>query len=181
MIRNNSSKDIETTRLCLTRFRNEDLNRYAAIMGEDEVGKWFPGGKGYTIEQATKSLGSILKHWEKHGFGIYAVTRKEDGILLGRCGLNFIDETSEVEVDFVIARNFWRRGYATEAAKACLDQGFESLNLDKIIALSKPENIASRRVMEKVGMRHVKDAQYWGIMCAYYEISRAEHSCKFTS
>ncbi len=179
MIRDDPGKEIETTRLCLKRFRNEDLNRYAAIMSDDEIGKWFPGGKGFTIEQATKSFGSILKHWEKHGFGIYAVTRREDGILLGRCGLNYIDETSEVEVDFVIAKNYWRRGYATEAAKACLAYGFEALNLDRIIALSKPENVASRRVMEKAGMRYVKDAQYWGIICAYYEIS--DHARKFTS
>ena len=145
-------------------------------MGDDEVGKWFPGGKGYTSEQAARSLSSILEHWERHGFGIWGVTLKEDGILLGRCGLNLIAETSEVEVDFAVASNFWRRGFATEAAKAALIYGFQILNLERIIALSKPENLASRRVMEKAGMRYVKDAQYWGIICSYYEISRTEHA-----
>lgn len=147
-------------------------------MGDDEVGKWFPGGKGYTGEQAAKSLSTILEHWKKHGFGIWAVTLKEDGLLLGRCGLNLIAETSEVEVDFAVASNFWRRGFATEAAKAALVYGFQVMNLGRIIALSKPENIASRRVMEKAGMRYVKDAQYWGIICSCYEILRTDHAAQ---
>jgi ribosomal-protein-alanine N-acetyltransferase len=145
-------------------------------MRDDEVGKWFPKGKGYTSEDAKKSMDSILKHWEEHGFGIWAVIDKEEGTLLGRCGPNLIAETSEVEVDFVIARNFWGKGFATEAAEVALAYGFGVLNLDRIIALSKPENTASRRVMEKAGMRYVRDAQYWGIICAYYEISKAEHA-----
>ena len=168
----NRGKEIETRRLRLRQFRNEDLTSYAAIMGDDEVGKWFPGGKGFTSEQTKKSLDSILSHWATHGFGIWAVTDKEEGTLLGRCGLNLIVETSEVEVDFVIAKAFWRRGFATEAAKASLSYGFEVLNLDRIIGLSKPENVASRGVMEKVGMHYVRDAEYWGILCAYYELSK---------
>ena len=87
-----------------------------------------------------------------------------------------ITETSEVEVDFVLARNYWGIGYATEAAKATLVYGFKTLKLDMIIALAKPENIASRRVIEKIGMRYIKNAEYWGIICAYYDISKAEYT-----
>jgi ribosomal-protein-alanine N-acetyltransferase len=168
----NREKEIETRRLSLRQFRNEDLTSYTAIMGDDEVGKWFPGGKGFTSEQAKKSLDNIIQHWTTHGFGIWAVIGKEEEALLGRCGLNLIAETSEVEVDFVIANGFWRRGFATEGAKASLSYGFQVLNLDRVIGLSKPENVASRGVMEKVGMHYVRDAMYWGILCAYYELSK---------
>ena len=169
------SKEIVTGRLCLRRFSKEDLDAYARIMGDDEVGKWFPKGDGYTRQEAERSLNSILKHWDKHDFGIWAITGGEE-VLLGRCGLNLIAETSEVEVDFVVARSLWGRGYATEAARAALTYGFEILKLDRIIALTKPENAAARRVMEKIGMRYTKEAEYWSITCACYGISKSEYA-----
>jgi ribosomal-protein-alanine N-acetyltransferase len=172
---------IVTSRLCLRPFSREDLNAYARIIGDPEVGKWFPKGNGYTREEAEKSLTSILKHWEEHGFGIWAVTdEKSRDVLIGRCGLNLITETSEVEVDFIIARRFWGCGYATEAARAALQCGFETLKLERIIALAKPENVASRRVIEKIGMRYVRNAEYWGITCAYYEIIKSEYANMLT-
>ena len=170
-VTDNNWGKIETSRLCLRPFSREDLSAYTKILGDPQVGKWFPKGDGYTREEAEKSLNSILRHWEKHGFGIWAVTVKRNkDVLLGRCGLNLITATSEIEVDFIIARSFWGCGYATEAARAALTYGFETLNLDRIIALAKPENVASCRVIEKIGMRYVRDAEYWGITCAYYEI-----------
>lgn len=169
-------KEVRTDRLCLRWFSWEDLDAYARIMGDCEVGRWFPKGEGYTREEAKKSLDNILDHWTKHGFGIWAITDKDNRFLLGRCGLNLIAETLEIEVDFVLARNYWGHGYATEAARAALAYGFDVLKLDRIIALAKPDNIASRRVIEKIGMRYVKNAEYWGIICAYYEISKMEYS-----
>jgi len=163
------SKEVETSRLRLRCFTSEDLGAYATIMGDDRVGRGFPKGTGYTREEAKRSLDAIMTHWKKYGFGIWAITDKHVGTLIGRCGLNLITDTSEVEVDFVTAPNYWGRGYATEAAKASLEYGFTILGLKRIIALTKPDNAASRRVMEKIGMHFVKNAQYWGISCAYYE------------
>jgi RimJ/RimL family protein N-acetyltransferase len=167
-----TSKTIETSRLFLRQFHPEDLASYATIMGEHEVGKGFPKGTGYTREESKRSLDSIMSHWSKYGFGIWAITDKLTHDIIGRCGLNLIEETSEVEVDFVVAPNYWRRGFATEAAKAALTYGFTVLGLERIIALAKPENTASRRVIEKTGMHFVKNAQYWGITVLYFEISK---------
>ena len=175
MIRHDENKEIRTNRLLLRCYSKEDLDAYARIMGDREVGKWFPKGDGYTREESEKSLKNILDHWNKFGFGIWAITDKANNVLLGRCGLNNITETSEVEVDFVIAPDYWRNGYATEAAKAALNYGFENLKLNRIIGLAKPENTASRRVIEKIGMQYVKEAQYWGITCAYYAISKSQY------
>ena len=166
---------IRTDRLFLRRFTMEDLEAYARIMGDQNVGRWFPKGDGYTREESEKSLTNILKHWDKNGFGIWAIVDKASDVLIGRCGLNLIADTSEVEVDFVVAPDSWGRGYATEAAKAALAYGFEKLKLDRIIALAKPDNTASRRVIEKIGMRYLKNAEYWGITCAYYAISRSQY------
>ena len=175
MTKNNQESEIATDRLCLRQFRKEDLEAYARIMGDHEVGKWFPKGTGYTHEEAKRSLDSILEHWSKHGFGIWAVTDKEKKALIGRCGLNLIIDTSETEVDFVLARDYWGRGYATEAAKAALSYGFGVLKLGRIIALAKPEHTASRRVIEKVGMHYIRNAGYWNITCAYYEIAKTDY------
>jgi len=100
-------KEIGTSRLFLRPFSKDDLDAYAKIMGDDQVGKWFPKGIGYTLEEAKRSLDNILDHWDRHGFGIWAVTDREKRVLFGRCGLNLIAETSEVEADFVLARDFW--------------------------------------------------------------------------
>lgn len=178
MTEGDNQEGISTDRLHPRRFSREDLDAYARIMGDHEVGKWFPKGAGYTREEARRSLDSILEHWNRHGFGIWAIVDKGKGVLLGRCGLNLITETSEVEVDFVLGRDWWGRGYATEAAKAALAHGFENLKLDRIMALAKPDNTASRRVMEKIGMKYLRDAEYWGMTCAYYEISRAEYGAR---
>jgi ribosomal-protein-alanine N-acetyltransferase len=145
-------------------------------MGAKEVGYWFPKGDGYTHEESKKSLIAILKHWGKHGFGIWGIVDKANGALIGRCGLNKIDETSEVEVDFVLTPNSWGKGYATEAAKAALEYGFQRLKLQNIIALAKPDNTASRRVIEKIGMQFKRYAEYWGITCAYYTISKPQYA-----
>jgi ribosomal-protein-alanine N-acetyltransferase len=167
---------IRTKRLMLRQFQGQDMEAYVRMMGDREVGKWFPKGDGYTREEARRSLDAILKHWNQWGFGIWALVGREDPVLRGRCGFNRILETSEIEVDFVLARNYWRKGYATEAAEAVLAYGFNSLNFDRIIALAKPDNVASRRVIEKIGLRYQHDAEYWGITCAYFTLSRAAYT-----
>ena len=174
------NKEIATKRLRLRHFRKEDIETYAEMMGDDEIARWFPKGVGYTHEEAQKSFDNILSHWNKYGFGLWAITRTESPCLIGRCGLNYIPETLEVEIDFVLASRYWRKGYATEAAKASLYYGFKILSLDRIIALAKPENTASLRVIKKIGMRYITNTEYWNIICAKYEILRGEYNKQFS-
>jgi ribosomal-protein-alanine N-acetyltransferase len=173
------NKEIKTKRLHLRPFSEEDLDAYATMMGDEQVARWFPKGDSYTPEESEKSLNNILSHWMKHGYGLWAITKKKDCSFIGRCGLNLILDTSEVEIDFIIKTNCWNNGYATEAARAALFYGFKILKLDKIIALSKLENIASRKVIEKIGMHHIRNAIYWNIICAKYEIVNKEYCVSF--
>ena len=166
---------IKTDRLYLRPFRIEDFEAYATILADPEIGKWFPKGTGFLLEEAKKSFNSIRNHWTRYSFGIWAIVHQQKGFLIGRCGLNRIDETSEVELDFLLDKNFWGKGYATEAATAALYYGFKTLKLDRIIALTKIENIAARRVIEKIGMHYRKNAQYWGITCAYYDVTYTDY------
>lgn len=162
---------IETERLLLREFSLEkDINDYANIMGEDDVGKWLPKGRGYTKEETIKFINFIKDHWDKFGFGIWAVTDKATGSLLGHCGLNYIESLKEVEVLYAFGLQGRGKGYCTEAAKASLEFAINNPNIDHIIALAKLDNTPSRRVMEKLGLKYKKDIQMFNLDCVYYDI-----------
>lgn len=163
---------IETDRLLLREFSLEkDLNDYASIMAENEVGRWLPKGRGYTKDETIKFMEFIRDHWEKHGFGIWAVTDKATGSLLGHCGLNYIESLKEVEVLYALGFNGRGKGFCTEAAKASLDFAFSDLKMNHIIALAKSDNGPSKNVMEKLGLKYTKDIEIFNMNCVYYEIS----------
>lgn len=90
------------------------------------------------------------------------------GALLGRCGLQHIAETDEVEVDFILDRHYWGQGFATEAGQVSLQYGFAVLNLAQVVGIVHPGNLASRRVLEKLGMQFVEEAEYFGMSCYRY-------------
>ncbi len=167
---------IETERLYLRHFDIEkDLEAYADIMGEYEVGRWLPKGEGHTLEETERFMNYMVKHWEKYNYGIWAVVDKETDCLLGHCGLNFIKDISETEVLYVFGKHARGKGYATEAAMASLKYGFEEIGLDHIIALSKPLNKASINVIEKLGLKFVKDMELFKMEVKYFSITKDEY------
>jgi ribosomal-protein-alanine N-acetyltransferase len=163
---------IETDRLILRPFVPDDLDRLAAILADPDVMRYLPGGTPRTREQTESVLRFTLDHWEQHGFGWWAVTDKVNGELIGWCGLKLTDTTGEVELLYMLARQQWGKGLATEAVTASLRYGFEELGLDRIIAVAVPENMASRHVMEKVGMQYQGIAFYYNSDLACYAIRR---------
>jgi len=164
---------IETGRLILRPFELDDLDDLAAILADPDVTRYLPGGRPRTREQTGTTLQFIISHWEQHGFGWWAVNLKTDRELIGWCGLKLLDSTGGVEVLYLFARRHWGQGYATEACTASLRYGFQELKLDRIIALAVPENAASRRVMEKMGMQYEKTAEYYNLELACYSVTRA--------
>jgi RimJ/RimL family protein N-acetyltransferase len=78
------------------------------MMGDDEIARWFPEGIRHAHEEAQTFLDNVFSHWNKYGFGLWAITRKESSCLIGRCGLNYIPTTSEVEIDFVLTSRHWK-------------------------------------------------------------------------
>jgi ribosomal-protein-alanine N-acetyltransferase len=166
--------EIETARLRLCPFTPEDLDEFCLIRSDPEVMR-FIGGSASTREQTEAALIKHLSRWEEHGFGHWAVRfKKNPTLLLGWCGLDLLDTTSEIEVGYGLARNYWGLGIATEAAEATLRFGLEHLKLDRIVAVAYPQNTQSRRVMEKLGMTRVKNGFYYGAEMVYYQILRRE-------
>ena len=163
---------LNTRRLTLRGFVPDDLDRLAEMLGHPEVMRYMPGGKPLPREKAEATLRNILNHWEKHGFGWWAVVDNADGQLMGWCGLGIVDELSETEVAYLFDRPYWGKGIATEAAHASVTYGFEKLKLERIIALAHRENGASRRVMEKIGFGYDKDLHLWGLDLVQYATTR---------
>lgn len=164
--------EIDTERLRLRKFRPDDLARLSEIYRDPEVMRYIGQGLPYSEAQTEKSLKAMIEHWQKHGFGLWAVDYKDDGNLIGFCGLQFLDNTDEVEVGYRLARAYWGRGLASEGTRASLDYGFNTLALDRIVAVVQHKNIASQRVLEKAGLCYEKDACYYRTDVKYYALSR---------
>jgi len=170
--------EIETARLLLCMFTQDDLDDLSLIYADADVMRYL-SGHPLSREETAGWLNYFLTGWENYGFGWWAVVLKESGELIGHCGLQFIHVTPEVEVTYGLATAYWRKGLASEAARACLRYGFEQLRLDRIYALADPGNVGSHRVMERVGLRYdkteyYKDDLYEGDLI-YYVVSRDEY------
>lgn len=166
---------IETERLRLRRFTLDDLNAVRCIYGDSEVMRYMWDGRARTEVQIGDTLAFLMRSWEKPGFGMWAVLHKGQDEVIGRCGISFLDGTPEAEIGYILARAYWGRGYATEAANASLRYGFEQLGLERIVAVTRPDHLVSQRVLRKLGLVYERNAYYYGAEQAYYAVNREEY------
>lgn len=146
---------IETQRLLLRTFTIDDAQLIYELNTDPDVTK-FTGDSVRDITQANEVLAkSIIPQYEKYGHGRWAVLVKPGLEFIGWCGLKSRPERSEVDLGYRFKKDSWGRGYATESARACLDHGFKKLHLPRIVGRAMPENIASWRVLEKIGMQYI--------------------------
>ena len=143
-----------TERLTLRDWRGSDAAPFAAMNADPEVMTYFPAPQSAAESEAM--LERMRGHWAEHGFGLWAVERSSDATFLGFTGLTRpsfeAHFTPAVEVGWRFARNAWGAGYATEAARAALAFGFETLGIEEIVSFTVPANERSWRVMERIGM-----------------------------
>ena len=159
---------LHTEHLILRPFTPADTDAWHAILSGEDVLRYFPGSPQPTREQAGRMIERMLAHWQEHGYGLWAVELQEHGRLIGRVGLQLIVETAEVEVDFILDRAFWGRGLATEAGRASLDYGYDVLQVDSIVGIVHPENLASQRVLQKIGLTLTEETTYFGMAVQRY-------------
>jgi RimJ/RimL family protein N-acetyltransferase len=146
---------LTTPRLHIRLLQQEDADALFRIYGDPEAMRYVGStGKARTRDQTGKSLAGFIADREQHGYGLWAADLRASGRMIGMCGLIPVEGTGpDVEVVYVLEQPAWGQGYATEMARACLEAGFTSFGLERIIALAYPENGPSIRVMEKAGMR----------------------------
>jgi len=147
-------KILETERILLRRLEMTDLDPLYKLYSDPELRRYFPEGV-LNLEETREEL-----EWHTNGhphypeLGLWATIYKETGMFIGRCGLLpwEIEGKLEVEIAYLLAKDFWHQGLATETAQGILKYGFETLNLPRIICLIDPDNVASQRVAERIGM-----------------------------
>ncbi|MFL6286751.1 MAG: GNAT family N-acetyltransferase [Pyrinomonadaceae bacterium] len=166
--------EVETARLRLRPFTLEDLDGLWRIARDPEVMRHIGDGLPFTRDETLANLSKIVEVFEQRGYGRWALEKKDGGGLIGYCGLGNSVEEVGVEVVYLLAREEWGKGIATEAGSAALRYGFETLGCDSIAALTRPDNWRSRRVMERLGMSFERDACYHGYTCVCYRLARQD-------
>jgi [ribosomal protein S5]-alanine N-acetyltransferase len=165
---------IETERLILRHWSIEDVPWVAGIYGDPETMKWFGSGVTFSPEQLTESLKHVIEEYAYAGLGNHAVVEKESLAVIGHCGVHRGSDGKEGEADWLIARDRWSRGYATEAAVAVISQAFREANLPGICAVARRENLASIEVMRKLRMSFAGECDRDGSACVIYRVARED-------
>jgi [ribosomal protein S5]-alanine N-acetyltransferase len=145
---------LETERLWLCAWETDDLAAARPIFTDPEVMRYINGGRPRTDDEIRNSISRQQNHLRQRGFCLWKLLLKPDGSLIGDCGLQplQLDGVDEVEIGWRLAKDQWGRGLATEAARVALQHAVEYARLERVIAVAMPQNRASRRIMEKLGM-----------------------------
>lgn len=148
---------IETDRLELRLLKDEDIPTLHSIFSDAETMEYYPAPFSY--EKTQNWVKRNQKRYEENGYGLWAVCLKENGKVIGDCGLvkQQVDGDTEVEIGYHINKKYWSKGLASEAAKACKEYGLNTLGLNKLISIIDPINIPSKRVAEKIGFSKEKE------------------------
>lgn len=151
-----------STRLVLEPLHPEaDFAWFHTMATNPNVMRYISSGVGFTPAQSREFLSRQVMHFQQHGYARWRLTQRETGEFVGVCGaeIKTLDDERVPELGWWIAPQFWGQGYATEAATASLDHLWETIRLPRITACAYPENAASIRVMEKLGLSFEK--HFW--------------------
>ena len=149
---------LKTERLSLRPLVAADAEAYAAMRFHPAVSKWLPTAEGDPIEAARGTIGRFAAGWQQWRHAPWGVFLQDR--LIGHAGLNFVPEFGETEVLWAFHPDAWGRGYATEAARAALAYGFDTLALKLIFAMTLPDNLASQAVMKRLGLSYRRRVDY---------------------
>ncbi len=166
---------IETERLVLRRLTLNDTDAIFSVIGDPVAMQYYP--QSFTRDDAVKWVERNLRRYHENGYGIFAVVLRGSGEVLGDCGLaqQFVEGLPQLEVGYHLRRCHWGHGYATEAARACMDYAFRNLAAEKVISLIRPENLPSRRVAERNGMQVERQVTFEGLPHLMYAMMREDY------
>jgi len=174
----------KSERLGFRTWRNEDLEEFAKLNADEEVMAHFP--KTLSIKEVEKLMGKLKNHYTDHGFTYYATETLATQEFIGMIGLAFQQYktafTPSIDIGWRLKRSAWRKDYATEGAKRCLEYAFNELDIKKVIAVCTIQNEKSEKVMQKIGMTKIGEFDHPNLVdypehqrCFCYEIVREEN------
>ena len=164
---------LETDRLILRMFRQDDLDAYAAICADVEVMRYLGDGKTLDRPNTWRQMAAILGHWQLRGYGLFALEEKATGALVGRVGFFEPEGWPGFEVGWMLRRESWGKGYATEAARRVIRHAFTEMDRERVISLIREANAPSIRVAERLGERLEGRAVIFGQEALVYGLDRA--------
>jgi len=163
---------LETERLILRMFRQEDLDAYAAMCADEEVMRYIGEGKAIDRVGAWRQMAMMLGQWCLKGHGQFALEERATGVLLGRAGYFEPEGWPGFELGWLLRRESWGKGYATEATRLLLRHAFEAMGRERVISLIRPANTRSIRVAERLGERLEGRTEIFGLDALVYAIDR---------
>lgn len=170
---------IETEQLALRELTMNDLQPWYQILSDRETMQYY--SCAFDMDKTKRWIDWNLDNYRRYGFGLWAVILKETNKFIGDCGITMQnihgDGNLYPEIGYHIDKRFWRKGYASQAAKACLKYAFENLDFDEIFSYQKWTNISSRKVAEKIGMSLREEyADEKNTKTSVYSITRTEYN-----
>jgi RimJ/RimL family protein N-acetyltransferase len=168
---------IETSRLLLRPWQPDDLAELTRLLADPEVTRYLVLNEPFTPQDVAQVAARTLEQWKHNGFGPWVAIEKTTGRWVGRIGLNEIPDwpgPDNVEVGWELHHEFWGRGLATEGGRASMRYGFEVVGLARIMSATMATNAASRRVMDKCGLRFQGELHLPESVVAWYAIDRMD-------
>lgn len=143
---------LETERLILREWEAEDVDALFAIVSDADVMRFIENGQPWTdIERVREWIGRLQLSYRTRGYSRWAVVEKDGGRAIGSSGFAKLPWSGEIDFGYLLSRDAWGRGYATEMGRAALRHGFERFGFAEVTASVAPEHVPSRRVLEKLG------------------------------
>jgi RimJ/RimL family protein N-acetyltransferase len=164
---------LETERLRLRPFTEDDLDDYTSMCADPEVMR-FLGGKPWTRMEAWRHMATMLGHWQLRGHGLWAVEERATGRFVGRVGSIEPVGWPGFEIGWTLVRSAWGKGYATEAASRALEYAFSDLGREHVISLIHPENTASVAVARRIGETYERTIDFFDDRVHVYGIRRQD-------
>jgi len=164
-----------TPRLALRPFAPGDVDDLLSMDGDARVMRYVGTGLGpRTRDEVAASIGRLVAFAATHpGYSLLHASRRDDGTFVGGCGLFPLPDDSAIEIAYRLPHAAWGHGYATEMARAVLAHGFDALALGRIVGVTYPDNLASQRVLRKIGMRDDGEAVHYGRAMRMFVAERA--------
>lgn len=154
---------LETSRLIIRTYEQADAEPWLAMVNDPEVRRYLPPVPPAIAETFQSAIERRHALERERGYAMWAVNVKDTGTFIGQCGVQPVQGGPEVELAYHFNQASWNKGYATEAAGAVLAHALGPAGLDRVIAIVVPENVASWRVLERLGMRYEGVADYYGL------------------
>lgn len=174
---------IETERLILRNFLETDIEGIYELDSDPVVHRYLGGNPIETKDQALDIIQFILKQYTERGIGRFAAIEKQSGDFIGWSGLKLNSDEKETlngklnfyDIGYRFIPRYWGKGYATESASACLEFGFNTMHLKTICGAAEVENMASNKVLQKIGLKFINEFYFQGKKAYWYELKKEDY------